>query len=469
MSTRSIPYVLGLLTLSTTLSVGCSDDAPATPADASTADVSPTDANTADVARDTASTDASTADASSDVTSVDASADVSTDASIDAAPDAARDASTDSATDASTDASAPTCVRTRAFVTTSNYMVGGYAIGPFATPSLMVSSAMAPDQDHVPVESGCQVFTLLRGNDALAVLDPSNLPTIARTIPLRTVMGDAGAGSYLVNPYDVEALSATKAYVSQYALSRIAIVDPSRSGAAAVTGSIDLSPVRAGADNDSSGSPEATEMFRVGDRVFVVMQNLASYAPAAAGSVAVIDTRTDTLVDVDPATAGTQAAQLTHRNPVGAVLTPGGRLVTACVGVQPFMPPNNLDGAVTALDTTTLRPVGMPVTETALNGDLQGLVMLDESRGWAVVYRLAAGGARTAHVVAFDLATGTAGATIFSAGDIGGLRVDPSGNVWLLDRTTGAAGVRVFRPDGTQITTAPIATTLPPYGVAFVP
>ena len=371
----------------------------------------------------------------------------------------------------STDAgTGPGCPLTRALVTTSNFMIGGYALGTIAPPTLNVPMAMAPDQDHLPVQSGCRVFTLLRGNDALAVLDPSNLPAVVRTIPLRAMLPDAGTGPYQVNPYDVEVLSPTRAYVTQYALSRVAIVDPSRDGASAVIGSIDLAPVRAMADTDPSGSPEASELLRVGDRVFVVLQNLASFAPAALGSVAVIDTRTDALIDADPATPGTQPVALRHRNPVAAVATPGGRLVFASAGNQPFMAPNVLDGAIEALDAATLRPVGMAVTEMALGGDLQHLVMLTEDRGLAIVYRFVMGGGREARVVPFDLSTGTVSAPVLTAPDLGGIARSPDGNVWILDRSMGAAGVRVLSPTGMSLTPTPLSVgSLPPYGIAFVP
>jgi len=365
---------------------------------------------------------------------------------------------------------APACTLTRALVTTSNFMTGGYALGTIAPPALSVPMLMAPDQDHLPVQSGCQVFTLLRGNDALAVLNPSNLPAVLRTIPLRGGLADAGTGPYQINPYDVELVAPTRAYVAQYALSRIAIVDPTRDGMAALTGSIDLAPVRAMADTDASGAPEASEMIRVGDRVFVVLQNLASFAPAAPGSLAVIDTRTDALVDADMATAGTQPVVLQHRNPVAATRTTGGRIVLAAAGTQPFMPPNVLDGAIEAIDPSTLRPVGMQVTEMALGGDLQNLVMLTEDRGWAVVYRFLEGGGREARVVPFDLSTGTVSAPVLTGPDLGGIAVAPDGNVWILDRSPTTPGVRVLSPMGMAVTTMPLSVgTLPPYGIAFVP
>ncbi len=370
-----------------------------------------------------------------------------------------------------TDSGAPSCAVSRALVTTSNFMMGGYAIGPITPPSLALVMTPSPDQDHVPVQSGCVVFNLLRGNDVLAVLDPAMPPAVLRRIPLRAVPGADGGMPYQANPYDVEVLSPTKAYVSQYALARIAIIDPSRDGAAAITGGIDLAPVRAMSDRDASGSPEATDMVRVGNRVFVALQNLNAFAPAANGSVAVIDPSTDALVDAAPTVPGTQPVILTARNPMAMVATPGGRVVVAGAGTVAFMPPQVLDGAIEAIDGRTLAAVGTRVTEMQLGGDIAGLVMIGESVGWAVVNRLAMGdaGAPDARVVEFDLAAGTVGATVVTTGSIGGISRDPSGNVWVLDRTTMRSGVRVFRSDRTEVTTMPLPSGLPPYGVAFVP
>ena len=54
--------------------------------------------------------------------------------------------------------------------------------------------------------------------------------------------------------------------------------------------------------------------------------------------------------------------------------------------------------------------------------------------------------------------------------DLGGIARAPDGTVWVLDRSPGAAGVRVYSAAGMAVTTMPLSTgTLPPYGVAFVP
>lgn len=417
-----------------------------------------------------------------DVEGADVASDIGSDAAPDApgadagdAPDAAppdaADAGTSDAGDAP-DATPPPCPLDRVLVTTSNFMMGGYALGRFApTPSLAPSSAMALDQDHGPVQSGCVVYELLRGNDEIAVLDPMNLPTIARRISLRpTPAGDAG--SYTSNPYDVYTYSPTKAYVVQYNLPRVAIIDPTRTGAEAVRGLVDLTPVRSPLDTDSSMAMEALGVVRAGRNLFVALQNLNAFSPVTEGTLAVIDPAADTLVDTDGATSAIDPVRLTGRNPVAMVVTPGGRLVVASAGVLAFMPPQRLDGGIEVIDPATFRSTGFRVTESNLGGDLSGFVMLDEARGWAVVSQLMAGGAMTARVQEFNLdGEGTRlGRVITSTTSISGIARDPSGNVWVLDNSPMAAGARVFNPAGVEITAAPISTGMyAPTGIAFVP
>jgi hypothetical protein len=461
---RRSHIIVSLISFST-LYVGCSDDPVA-------ADASATDSGLAD----TGVADRGVVDTGAvDTGSIDAGALVDRPGDVGTATDRG---STVDVTDASTatDASGPACMITRALVTTSDYVTGGYGLGPIGpTPSLTVSGAISPDQDHVPVESGCIVYTLLRGNDEIAVLNPTSLPAIARRIPLR-MMGatgpDGGApAAYSVNPYDVLTLSPTRAIVVGYALPRLGIIDPTREGFAGATGSIDLTPLRAAADND--GAPEASNIVRAGASIFVSLQNLNSYVSVTNGTIAVINPSTLALVDADPAVTGMQPIALTGRNPVAMVTTPtGASIVVAEAGVVAFSAPQTLDGRIERVDPVGLRVQGMSVSEAALGGDVGGIVMLDENRGWAVVSRLANGDAGTTdnRVVAFNLADGTVGATIATAGSIGGIARDPNGNVWVLDRTAGSAGVRVYRPDGTALTTMTLRTgAQPPYGVAFVP
>lgn len=447
--------------------IGCGGTS--SPTDASVTDASATDITASDVtATDVTATDVT----ASDVTASDASASdaTATDVTADGpAPDViAQDVVQ---TDAGPADAGGACTIARALITTSDFSTGGYALANLGEmPTLSAAGGMAPDQDHVPVQSECVVYNLLRGNDIVAVLDNANLPAIARRVPLRAQLADGGTGPYQVNPYDALTVSPTKAYVVQFGLPQVAVFNPSVDGAMALGARIDLTPLRHPSDTDVSGSPEPVRIARIGGRAFVALQNLSSFAPVANGTLAVIDVATDALVDVDSATAGTQGISLSAMNPVALSVTPtGSRLVVASAGVLAFTAPQVLDGAIEAIDANSLQRSGMRITEATLGGDLGDLVMLDDDRGWAVVTRLGVdGGAGDARVVAFNLATGTVGATITTLGAIGAMARDPRGDVWVLDRSVGAHGVRVFAPDGTP-RGALLPTALPPYGLAFVP
>lgn len=410
-------------------------------------------------------------DAGVDVATDTQATDVPRDVAMADASDASSSDVIDAATDAATDGGAG-CTLTRALVNTSAFGAGGgYAIGTITPPALTASMTAAADQDHVAVQSGCIVFDMFRTSDELHVLDTTRLPAIARTIPLRAaLMTDAGPMAMnVVNPYDVLALSPTRAFVVQFALSRVAIVNPSLSGAAAITGSIDLAPVRASADVDPSGAPEAAAIVAVGARAYVLMQNLSSFAPVANGTLAVIDAAAGTLVDADATAAGTQPITLSGRNPNTVVAQGANRLVVSLTGAF-----GATDGGIETVDLSTNRPSGILVTEASLGGDVSSFVMLSDTRGWALVSRSGGdAGPTDARVVEFDLGTRTVTRTVLTvagAFDLGGIAKAPDGNVWVSERTTGHAGVRVFRADATEITTAPLATgTLPPSGIVFVP
>lgn len=365
------------------------------------------------------------------------------------------------------------CPIDRVLVTTSDYRNGGYALGRFSpTPSLAARTEMALDQDHIPVVSNCVVYDLLRATDELVVFDPTSYPTPARRIPLRPAT-DAGTMTYQINPYDVLGVSATKAYVVQYAVPRVAVVDPTMDGRDAVRGTIDLTPVRSAMDMDTRGSPEAAAIVRAGRYAFIALQNLNMFAPVTNGTLAVIDTSSDMLVDASSETSGLDPVRLTGRNPVAMAVTPGGRLVVAEAGVLAYMPPQMLDGGIEVVDPVLLTARGLRITEAQLGGDLGGFVMFDDARGWALVTQLDMSGARSSRVVEFDLDAADGmrvGRTILMGGEFSAIARDPTNNVWVLDRTMGRAGVRVLNPAGVEITTTPLNTgTLPPVGIAFVP
>ena len=68
--------------------------------------------------------------------------------------------------------------------------------------------------------------------------------------------------------------------------------------------------------NDDDGLVEAGPVALVGRYLFVALQRLSDFVAATDSLLAVIDTTDDSLVDVDPGTAGVQGIVLAGRNPV---------------------------------------------------------------------------------------------------------------------------------------------------------
>src|SRR5262249_38491294 len=148
------------------------------------------------------------------------------------------------------------------------------------------------------------------------------------------------------NPYDIAFASATKAYVTRYESTDLWIVDPTTG---AQTGAISLAGLA-----DADGIPEMDRLEMVGPLLFVSLQRVnrnAGFQPTDSSLVAVIDTRTDQLVDCDAAHAGVQGILLPRQNPVTPFVfdRPRTRLYLGCAGQY-----GALDGGIVRVD-----PVGL--------------------------------------------------------------------------------------------------------------
>jgi hypothetical protein len=286
------------------------------------------------------------------------------------------------------------------------------------------------------------------GQDNVLVVDPA-----APEVPLRQF--SVGNGS---NPQDIAFAGAAKAYVSRLESPRLLIVDP-RNGEP--RGEIDLTPLA-----DADGIPEATDMQMVGSRLYVACQRLdrnGSWGPTAGSVLAVIDTTTDALVDMDTAIDGIQGLALTAANPISLTAI-GGKLV---VGGSAFF--GDQTGGVEVLDLERGTSTGLRVSETALGGDLTSLVMVSSRRGYAVVsdasYRNS--------VVPLDLIDGTVGPPL--AGHSGGYTPDlafDGTRLIVADRGTfadpNAAGVLFYDAATGELLTGPISVGLPPAALAVL-
>jgi hypothetical protein len=200
--------------------------------------------------------------------------------------------------------------------------------------------------------------------------------------------------------------------------------------------------------------------------LFIAIQRLDRdfyWTPVGTSYIAVIDTTTDALVDVDPGTPGTQAITLANSNPYGEIqLDPwSGYLYVSCVGFWGV-----LDGGIELIDVATLSSAGTMFTETAAGGDMQDVEVVNTTVGYAVVQNASF----HTDLIMFDPTAGTKTKTVYAPGAyvLEDVERGPTGEVFLADRTPTAPGVRIYDAmTGVETTSGPIDVGLPPFDFAF--
>lgn len=160
---------------------------------------------------------------------------------------------------------------------------------------------------------------------------------------------DLGEG---VNPYDIEVLSSSKAYVCGYGVSELLIIDPSTG---LKTGSIDLSQY-AYAEKDAENNPivnlpRASDMVLIEDMLYVGVQRLASdWTPMVGSQVLVINTTTDEVSAVITC-EGKNLSSMTVVEKYIYVCNEGSAFATGDGTVEKI---NTVDNSITTLVSTTV-------------------------------------------------------------------------------------------------------------------
>lgn len=336
-----------------------------------------------------------------------------------------------------------------AVIVTSDFSSGSLA-------SLRVGSDTASvnlintHSDNVIRSYNGMVYVINRlGADNILVLDPKDLRKAVRQF-------STGKGS---NPQDIAFASPTKAYVPRYERASLLVVNPATGDSLK---SIDLS-----AFADADGVPEMAAAFVVGKRVYVACQRLdrkARFAPTDKSVVAVIDAAADTVIDLDPKTAGVQGIDLTLKSPISAVLR-SGRIYLSCVGSYSDLK----DGGIEVVDTAQNRSLGVGIGEATLGGNAGPLAMSSDSTGYVVV----SDASFTNSIKRFDLSVKTASGLL--KGHSGGFTPDlqvSGGRLYVADQGSftdpKSAGVLIYDAATGERLKGPISTGLPPNGIAFV-
>lgn len=299
--------------------------------------------------------------------------------------------------------------------------------------------------DAVARAHGGLVYVVNRlGADNVQVLDPADgFATV-----LEFSVGTAS------NPQGIAfSPDGGRAYIPRQERDDVLIVDPTDGSQ---LGTIDLSGW-----NDADGHCEPGDILAVDDLLFVAIARLDRdfyWTPVGDSYLAVIDTDTDALVDVDPAQDGVQGIALTASNPAWELGRAGDLLHVSCVGNYGLQ-----DGGVELVDPATLASLGLVITEAALGGDVGDVVWFDADTAYAIV----SDAAFNTHFVHFDPATSgdvwvVAPGSGYAYTDA---ELDHDGELFLTDRSAG--GLAVFDAATGSPYAQSIPTGLPPYDLVI--
>jgi len=200
----------------------------------------------------------------------------------------------------------------------------------------------------------------------IQVIDPEIFDTVAELS-----VGDTS------RPQDILLSDRETAYVSRYASCLLYKIDVATG---ALLTSVDLCPLA-----DADGLPEMGLMARDGDRLFVQVRRLdPGFSPVPPSYLAVVDTATDQLIDVDPQQPGTQGIALTGLVPSYPMhVDPAARRLYVCTPGSPF---EYETGGIDEVDLDTLSALGFLTSEVQIPLDMGPFVMVSESKGYVVTH-----------------------------------------------------------------------------------
>ena len=335
--------------------------------------------------------------------------------------------------------------QSKAFVLTSDFSSG--SLSTVNLNSRVVSQDVEPaGSDAVMRWYGGNLYIVNRfGADNVQVVNGLTLDTSHQF--------STGNGS---NPQDICFVSPTKAYVSRYERTELLIVDPSTGSSPGV--------ISLAAFADADGLPEMARMVRVDRYLFVALQRLdrnAFFSPTDSSLVAVIDTETDTLVDVDPVAPGVQAILLTGKNPVTTFEfdRATSRLLIGCVGFFGV-----LDGGAEWIDPVNFASLGFAVTESVLGGDIGDIVWNGPARSYAIV----SDASFNTLLVAWNTSGQNLG-TLYAPGgfSLTDMALNDRGELYVCNNSLLNPGLHVFAAASGAHLAGPLDCGLPPSSVTF--
>ncbi len=333
---------------------------------------------------------------------------------------------------------------TYALVVTTDYEAGAYSLVDLADLSI-ARSIEAIHEDSVcrfDEETSTPFIIARYGADAVDVIDPHAGWTVSSEYSV-------GAGS---NPQDIAVVSSERAFVARLDHSELLIVHPTDG---TEIGTVDLSSMA-----DADGNPDMAWVLHLQGRIYVVLQKLDDlFAPTGPSSIAVIDAATGAIEEEITLSGANSYGKFRYNHVLG-------KIVIAQAGVFGV-----LDGGIEYLDPHDLTLSGFVITEQEIGGDLSDVVIVSETKGYAVIGVPVDSGAAT-HLVSFNPSTGKKLKDLIVRDEwtIGFMELSPDGGqLWVCDREPELPGLRIFDTgNDMEITGEPLDVGLPPFMICFV-
>ena len=345
---------------------------------------------------------------------------------------------------------APSLEGTSAFVVTTDFSTGSFAVFPVLQPDRVARDVERIHSDAVARVHDGLVYVVNRlGGDNVQAIDPT-----AGYSTRWQCSVDNGS-----NPHDIAFAAPNKAYVTRYERAELLVVDPTTGPDCAgfARGTVDLSALA-----DADGLPEMDQAVVIGGKLYVTLQRLDRrnfFRPTDRSLIAVVDVASDTLVGSIPLTGTNPFAET-----AGLVPDPvTGTLLVSEVGEFARVD----DGGIERVDPAAGTASGFFVTESDLGGNVTDVVVIDDHHAYAIVLDARA----ASRVVRFDPTTRQVVKTLVAADEfLVDIALGPDGEtLYLTDRTLKHPGIRRFAiGDDSEIMPSPIDTGLPPFDLVFV-
>jgi hypothetical protein len=245
------------------------------------------------------------------------------------------------------------------------------------TGTVRLANAPNDDVDTVVDVANGTPLALSRTHGLVRVQSPDDPLVTLRTVNVNPPDAEFDFAS---NPQRVVGLGGDRAYVVPRSRNELVVIDPRPEGAAEPLGTVDLSDLMA--EGDMDGVVDPVDALRDGDRVYVTLArswyNPETFSMQFEGSVlAVVDTTSDALVDMDAETDGVQGIPLEANIGGGGLVRDGHLLYVVASGAAGV-----LDGGIEVVDLNAEESLGLALREEDVGRGITGIAWVGPTRAY---------------------------------------------------------------------------------------